>query len=106
MRSLTAAQVRVYVVRVHPGISGFRDFSRHELVMVRADSAMLRGATDNAEPYDRRKHGQRLFRLNNGRLPDYQPTMYGANAVYEVVKHGYSATSVHAVPAARGASGA
>jgi len=59
-----------YVLADHPGISGFKDWTRKTECVVTGLKARNNRSIVAREYL---ANGMRLFRLNDGHLPDYQP---------------------------------
>ena len=71
-------QDRFYVGRIHPGISGFKDWDHWEYYVVMGRKARQHRSEIVTEYIP--KAGDRL-RLEDGHLPEYQPEMDGADAI-------------------------
>lgn len=70
---------RIYILRDHPGISGFRDWGLWEY-WIAAGSGLGYGDRLNIlAEYEPRPDDQ--FRLATGQLPDYQPRAGAAAAI-------------------------
>jgi hypothetical protein len=68
-----------YVLADHPGISGFKDWTRKVECIVTAEKAR------HSRPYIAREYlanGIRQFRLYDGHLPDYQPIAREVEALH------------------------
>ena len=69
---------KYYILRTHPGISGFQRWDKYEYRLVTGKKARFHRLNIYKEF---RAKGLAYFRLENGHLPDYQPGAKEADAL-------------------------
>jgi hypothetical protein len=78
MKTLRIKKGHFYVLADHPGISGFKDYTRKVETVVTAEKARNHRYCVDREYL---ASGRGTFRVHDGHLPDYQPRMSEVDAL-------------------------